>query len=155
MKYFKYKAFLLIPFFFVACNTIDVYEKTASIPHHEWSSNNRLSFSFIAKDSLSYYNIYFVIRHSESYHFNNIWCDFIATVPGKKPTTQRLNLILAGNNGWLGSAMDDIIEQRILIFKQPIKLAAGNYTFSLAQVMREDPLQNVLNAGIRVEKAVQ
>ncbi len=54
-----------------------------------------------------------------------------------------------------GPAMDDIIEQRVLLFSRPTRLIAGNYTFSIRQVMREDPLQNVLNAGIRVEKVVQ
>jgi gliding motility-associated lipoprotein GldH len=155
MKCFNYKIFFLIPFLFAACNTIDVYEKTAPIPLHEWSSNNRLSFKFTSTDTSAYYNIYFVIRHSESYHFNNIYVDFTSVLPDKKQETQRLNLTLANGNRWLGSAMDDIIEQRVPISKNPVRLAKGDYTFYLQQVMREDPLQNVLNAGIRVEKVVQ
>ena len=51
--------------------------------------------------------------------------------------------------------MDDIIEQRLLINKQPIRLRAGTYKSSLSQIMREDPLENILNAGIRLEKVVQ
>lgn len=153
MRHFKFLLFL--PFLFAACNTIDVFERTTAIPHHEWSSNNKLNFSFTAKDSTAYYNIYFVIRHTESYHFNNIWINLTSTSPGKKTETQRLNITLANANGWLGSAMDDIIEQRILLFSQPIKLQAGDYHFSIQQIMREDPLLNVLNAGIRVEKVVQ
>jgi hypothetical protein len=31
-------------------------------------------------------------------------------------------------------------------------LKKGMYTFTLQHVMREDPLQYVMNAGIRVEK---
>ena len=155
MKHLSIKICVAFAMFFTACNTIDVYEKTAAIPHHEWSSNNRLSFTFTATDSLAYYNIYLVLRHTESYHFNNIWIDFTSSVPEKKSQTQRLNLLLANANGWLGSSMDDIIEQRVLLFSHPTRLAKGTYTFSLQQVMREDPLQNILNAGIRVEKAVQ
>ena len=147
---------MLLYFFFLAgCNTIDLYEKTTPIPRHEWSSNNRLTFTFDANDSLAYYNIYLVLRHTESYHFNNIWIDLATTFPGQKPKTQRLNVPLTNADGWLGAAMDDIIEQRILLFRNPTRLPAGSYTFSLQQVMREDPLQNVLNAGIRVEKVVR
>ncbi len=51
--------------------------------------------------------------------------------------------------------MDDIIEQRLLMNRQPIHLRAGSYKFSLMQIMREDPLQNILNAGIRIEKVAQ
>ena len=155
MKRFNFLILAIISFLFATCNTIDVYEKTVAIPKHEWSSSNRLSFTFTATDSLAYYNVYLVLRHTESYYFNNIWIDFTATFPGKKPQTQRLNILLTNTNGWLGAAMDDIIEQRVLLFKNPTKLAKGNYTFTLQQVMREDPLQNILNAGIRVEKVVQ
>ncbi len=141
--------------FFSSCNTIDVHEKTTAIPKHEWNSNDSLPFTFISSDSAAYYNIYFVFRHTESYHFNNIWIDFTSVSPDKKAQTQRLNLQLTNVNGWLGASMDDIIEQRVLLFGNPIKLNKGNYTFYIQQVMREDPLQNILNVGIRIEKIVQ
>jgi len=155
MKCFNCIVAVVIIFFLTGCNTIDVYEKTTPIPRHEWSSRNRLNFSFNATDSLAYYNVYLVLRHTESYHFNNIWINFTAVFPNKQEHTQRLPLPLANTNGWLGTAMDDIVEQRVLLFSHPTKLAKGDYTFSIQQVMREDPLQNILNAGIRVEKVVQ
>jgi hypothetical protein len=51
--------------------------------------------------------------------------------------------------------MDDIYDHLIplapqnqpLYFKTP-----GNYTFTIEQIMREDPLENVLNTGLRIEK---
>jgi gliding motility-associated lipoprotein GldH len=138
-----------------SCNTIDVYEQTIPIPKHEWKSNTQLNFTPVIKDSTAYYNIYFVLRHTESYHFNNIWIGFTSTFPKDTPRIQRLNIQLAAGKGWLGTSMDDIIEQRLLINKQPIRLPAGTYKFSLRQIMREDPLQNILNAGIRIEKVVQ
>ena len=150
--------FVLIALFFLlnSCNTIDVYERTIAFPKHEWPANVRINFMPSVKDSLAYYNIYFVIRHTESYHFNNIWINFTSSFPKDTAVKQRLNIQLAsGSNGWLGSAVDDIIEQRLLLNRQPVKLPAGNYTFSIQQIMREDPLQNVLNAGIRLEKVVQ
>ena len=152
----KYIGLVVLIFLLQSCNTIDVYEKTVAIPRHVWGSANRLTFTFDIKDTSAYYNIYLVLRHTESYHFNNIWIDLTSIFPNRKPQTQRLNVQLADNsNGWLGSAMDDIIEQRLLINKQPFRLPAGTYQFSLAQIMREDPLQNVLNAGLRVEKQAQ
>jgi hypothetical protein len=47
--------------------------------------------------------------------------------------------------------MDDIYEHRIEL-ASPKFLKAGNYKFSLEQIMRENPLQNVFDAGIRIEK---
>jgi gliding motility-associated lipoprotein GldH len=156
MRLKRYIGFFAIVFLIQSCNTLDVYEKTAPLPRHEWLSTNRLPFTFELQDSLAYYNFYFVIRHTESYHYNNIWLDLTFSFPTEKPRTHRFNIQLANsNNGWLGTAMDDIIEQRLLINKQPLRLRAGTYQFTLQQIMREDPLQNVLNAGLRVEKVVQ
>lgn len=138
-----------------SCNTIDVFEQTVALPKHVWSSSIRLNFAPAIKDSTAYYDIYFVLRHTESYHFNNIWINFSSAFPGDTIRTQRLNIQLANGNGWLGTSMDDIIEQRMLINKQPIRLGAGVYKFSIQQIMREDPLQNVLDAGIRIQKVIR
>jgi hypothetical protein len=47
--------------------------------------------------------------------------------------------------------MDDIYEHRIPLAPEQ-NLKAGTYTFTIEQIMREDPLKNVLNAGLRLEK---
>lgn len=62
------------------------------------------------------------------------------------------DLVLATNEkGWLGTGMDDIYEHRIKLTESEI-FKAGNYKFTVEQIMRENPLKNVLNAGIRIEK---
>ena len=48
--------------------------------------------------------------------------------------------------------MDDIYEQRHEFSQKPGRLKAGDYKFMLENIMREDPLQHVLNVGIRIEK---
>jgi len=64
----------------------------------------------------------------------------------------RYELQLATNEkGWLGTGMDDIYEHRIAL-TNPQRFRGGTYKFVVEQVMREDPLQHVWNAGIRVEK---
>jgi gliding motility-associated lipoprotein GldH len=74
--------------------------------------------------------------------------------PGDTLRKQKLDLKLATDDkGWLGSGMDDIYEHRILITDKPVALKAGTYRFKLENIMREDPLEHVMNVGIRVEKA--
>jgi gliding motility-associated lipoprotein GldH len=74
-------------------------------------------------------------------------------LPGKDTALKiRRDLTLATNDkGWLGQGMDDIYEHRIKL-GEPQSLKAGTYTFILEQIMREDPLENVLDAGLRIEK---
>ncbi len=138
-----------------SCNTIDVFEKFESFPKNEWHVSKQPSFSFEVKDSSAPYNIYFVIRHTDAYKYNNIWVNITTKSPLGTMQTQLVNLKLADNaNGWLGAGMDDIFDSRIKITKAPVTLKAGIYTFTIAQAMRDEPLAAVLSAGIRVEKQV-
>jgi gliding motility-associated lipoprotein GldH len=148
----KFLAGLLIVI--ASCNTIDIYEKTKLFPSQSWKDADRPSFTFDIKDTGALYNIYLVFRHSDAYNYNNIWVKVTTIAPGDTAVTQQLDLKLADNTtGWLASGMDDIFEHRIKITRNPVALQTGKYTFTLQQIMRQDPLLHVLNAGIRVEKS--
>jgi gliding motility-associated lipoprotein GldH len=135
----------------------DVFEKDVAIPGQQWESSfkPRIDFTIKDQDTTALYNIYLVLRHSDAYNYNNIWVQGTVRQPGDTATkTQRYDLTLATNDkGWLGSGMDDIYEQRILIQPETKFRRPGTYSFMLEQIMREDPLKHVLNVGVRVEKA--
>ena len=136
-----------------SCTRLDTFEQIVFFPNHQWTSKYQPSFHFEISDTTVRYNIYVVIRHEDAYHFNNLWLNVITTAPGEKPNSQKVNLQLANNStGWLGSGMDDVFDHRIRITNSPIHLRKGIYQFNLQQIMREDPLPAMLNAGIRVEK---
>ena len=140
-----------------SCTTIDIFEKTTIIPGHQWASSFKPAFTFIIKDSSVPYQLFFVIRHNEKYNYRNIYINLYTRRPGGDSTEKiQFDLALATDEkGWLGSGMDDIYEHRIpltppeqdLYFKRP-----GKYTFVIEQIMREDPLKNVMNVGLRIEK---
>jgi len=146
---------VLLAAIIAGCKQIDIYEKTVPFPRHEWAAANKPAFEFTITDTAALYNVFVVLRHGDAYHFNNLWIDITTIPPGDTAQTIRANLKLGDNQRWLGNAIDDIVEHRILINNNPLKFKAGNYKFILQQVMREDPLQYILNAGIRVEKVNQ
>ena len=137
-----------------ACTKIDVFEKNAAFKNHQWQSAEKPSVTFSISDTTSQYNLYVVLRHADAYDYSNIWLNIFTQAPGDSVKKQTLNLRLADNQqGWLGSGMDDIYEQRIPITSSPIRFKKpGDYTFSFEQIMREDPLEHVLNVGLRVER---
>ena len=138
----------------IACTTVDVFEKNITIPKHEWGSSFKPEIVFEIKDTVSTYNIFVVIRHSDAYRYKNIWVNIYTQPPGDSINKQQLDLRLATDDkGWLGSGMDDIYEHRIIITEKPVTLKAGTYRFRFENIMREDPLEHVMNVGIRVEKA--
>jgi gliding motility-associated lipoprotein GldH len=145
--------FCCLSVFFAACGTLDVYEKSVFFPSHEWKAADTASFSFRVEDTAARYMISVIIRHEDAYHFNNIWLNIGTRAPGDSAKVQLVNITLADNKkGWLGTGMDDVFDHRVRITRYPVALRKGNYTFTLQQQMREEPLQYILNAGIRVEK---
>ena len=133
------------------------FEKNISIPGQSWQSSYKPEISFNIKDTASLYNIFFVIRHSDAYNFNNIWIRASVDQPEESNLkSKQYDLTLAtSDKGWIGSAMDDICEARLLIQPRTRFRKTGDYHITLEQIMREDPLKHILNIGIRVEKMAQ
>lgn len=153
---------LIIIFFavlvLVSCTRINLFEKHASIPGHEWNSSYKPVFEFDITDTTAVYDVMLILRHNEKYRYNNIWLNLAIQPPGDTAQTIRVEKVIATNkDGWLGTAMDDIYDHRISLndelaahnvsFRKP-----GAYKFTITQIMREDPLLHVMNVGLRVEK---
>ena len=140
--------------FLTACTRLDVFEKNMVIPKNQWPYSLQPAFDFIIKDTTASYNLYIVLRHTDAYRYNNIWLNVGTQSPGDSTRYQKFELQLGTDaKGWEGTGMDDIWELRKLITNGPVKFnKAGNYHFSVAQIMRENPLPNIMNIGIRVEK---
>lgn len=147
---------LAFMFLFAACNwTTDVFEKNQAFNSHEWPSAVKPDIAFDITDTMSLYNIYIVVRHTDAYHFNNMYIRATVKEPGDpQGRTGDYDLQLATNSkGWIGTAMDDIYDARLLIQPKTRFRKTGTYHITLEQLMREDPLKSVLSAGLRVERA--
>ncbi len=143
----------------VSCSNIDLYEKTVAIPGHSWKSSFKPSFTFRIKDTTSAYQLFLTLRHNDKYNYNNIWLNISVQPPGTNAakTFQASKPLGTNDNGWLGTGMDDIYDHRNLLLQEMAENGvslrrAGDYTFTIEQIMREDPLNNVMNVGLRLEK---
>lgn len=140
--------------FFASCIKIDLFEKQATIPSQQWFYTDVPQFTFHIDDTTSLYNVYVIVRHTDLYEYNNLWLRIGLKTPSDSFNYQNVNLILANDaKGWEGTGMNDIYEVRKSISAAPFSFkTAGNYTFSITQTMRENPLKNILNIGLRIEK---
>ena len=140
-----------------SCQTVDLYEKTVNIPGHQWKSNFKPSFSFTITDTAAPYKLFITLRHRDKYHFNNIYLNLATKQPGQD-TVQNAPFDLnlgTDEEGWKGKGMDDIFDHRIALTPDGTGYyfrKKGTYTFTISQIMREDPLEHVLNVGLRIEK---
>lgn len=137
-----------------ACTRLDVFEKNIVIPKNQWLYSLQPTFDFTITDTTASYNLYIVLRHTDAYRYNNIWLNVGTQSPGDTIRYQKFDLQLGTDaKGWEGTGMDDIWEVRKLITNGPVRFnKEGNYRFSVAHIMRENPLPNIMSIGIRVEK---
>lgn len=154
MKLKKIFFVLIVSFVFASCIKVDLYEKQASIPSQEWYYDNVPQFTFHIDDTTSLYNVFVILRHTDLYEYNNIWLRIGLKTPSDPFKYQNVNVGLASDSkGWEGTGMDDIFEVRKSIAAAPFSFkTAGDYTFSIKQIMRQNPLGHILNIGIRIEK---
>lgn len=139
---------------FSSCKQLDVFEKNTPIPQYSWESHFIAKGDLSINDTSSAYHIFIVLRHTDAYKYNNIWLN-VAINNGKDSLiNQKIDISLATDaTGWEGIGMNDIRELRKRITPMPFKLKKwGNYSYQIKQVMRDNPLNNIMSAGIRFEK---
>jgi gliding motility-associated lipoprotein GldH len=124
------------------------------IPKYQWQQSFSATGDFIITDSLAAYNIYLVLRHTDAYQYDNIWLNIGLQPPGDSMRVQKVNIVLGTDaNGWEGTGMNDIWEQRKLLNGGPGRFKkGGKYRFSISQIMRDNPLLNIMSVGLRIEK---
>lgn len=137
----------------VTCKQLDVYEKYTTIPKYEWGSDFIAKGSFTITDTLAFYNVFLVLRHTDAYKYNNIWLNIGRQPPNDSFHYQKVNIRLGEDaTGWEGSGMNDIWEVRTPLNAEPWHFKNGVYNFSMAQIMRDNPLLHIMSVGLRIEK---
>ncbi len=149
--------FSLIAIAFGSCVSSPHYQKEYAIPQNEWKYDYRPSFKFDITDTNARYNLYFLIRHTETYPNSNIWIWVYTKKPGDSTFEKtRLEIPLAEPSGkWMGRGMGTIWEQRLPISNDGDTVMLrkkGTWEIRLEQNMRVNPLPEVLQVGLRVEK---
>jgi gliding motility-associated lipoprotein GldH len=131
-----------------------IIDQNTEVPDHNWSYLNKFRFPFKIDDEKQLYNLYFNLRVTADYKYSNIFVLIAQTGPDKRKTIKRYELKLANKDGeWLGSGSGNLYTYQVHFltgYKFPIK---GTYTFEIEQNMRYNPLREVSDVGLRVEKA--
>lgn len=140
-----------------SCMQSNVFEKNVAIPSHAWKDNFKPVYSFDISDTSSLYNLKLTLRHTDAYPFANLWLKVSMLEPGQtKDSVVKIEIPLAQEDGkWLGEGMNEIWEHQLPLSKNasPIRFhKKGTYKIQLQQIMRTNPLPQVMSVGVRLEK---
>ena len=130
-----------------------VIDSNSAIADHNWSYVNRVKFNCNITDANAAYNLYFNLRVTDAYKYSNMFVLIYQTSPGKQVKVTRYEVKLASRDGeWLGKGSGNLYSYQ-LPFQTNIKFPAkGNYHFEIEQNMRDNPLHEVSDVGLRIAK---
>jgi gliding motility-associated lipoprotein GldH len=131
-----------------------VIDQNTSIINNNWAYVNKLRYTVKIDNADIPYNLYLNLRVTADYKYSNLFILLRQTNPDKKMAVLRYEFKLANAAGeWLGNGSGNIYSYQTPFhthYKFPVK---GIYYFEIEQNMRDNPLREVSDVGLRVEKA--
>ena len=144
----------LIVFSLSSCDKNKVYQKYVSLPDYAWLKTNSIDFKVNIEDTAIAYNVFLNVRHTDFYPYKNLWVKLKSQVNDKLHWDEEIELILQEKSGkWMSDCSGNICDAKILIKAGEQFSSAGEYTFTLTQIMRVDPVVAIMDMGLRIEKA--
>lgn len=152
-SFLKFIFFGLSSLLLVSCTDNAVYNNTTTISDKGWFSNDKAVFD-IKIDNPGKYAVYVDVRHTDDYKYSNLFLRMYTKNPdAKMQHTRVVELKLAEKDGrWRGSGSGKLIAHEIFVtdgldFSKP-----GTYRIEFEQFMRDDPLREVSDIGVKLIK---
>jgi len=145
---------LLIAITFGSCTDKNaIIDENIEIANHNWIYGNLVKFDVKIDDPAIAYNLYFNLRVTADYRYSNIFILLHQRGPGIKDTANRMEFKLADANGeWYGTGSGNLYSYQMMFLSAYRFPAKGIYHFAIEQNMRDNPLHEVSDVGLRVEK---
>ncbi|HEY1025834.1 MAG TPA: gliding motility lipoprotein GldH [Sphingobacteriaceae bacterium] len=143
----------LISMLTACANNGAVIDTNQAIIGENWSYINKVRVPVTIDDEKAVYSIFVNLRHTGDYKYSNIFLLIHQVGPDGRRVTERREFKLANPDGeWLGSGSGSLYSYQ-LPFKDSYRFPQkGKYVFEIEQNMRDNPLKEVTDAGLRVEK---
>lgn len=154
----RFASLLLLGLFFLGCSDTAVVDQFLEIPGRSWEYSHQPEIDINIDKPHMAYRIYVNFRHTSQYEYSNVFLLVHQKREGiladsLAENTTRIELTLAEPDGrWTGKQSGDIYTHQELIADHYLFPDTGAYTLSLEQNMRENPLNGVVAAGLRIEE---
>jgi gliding motility-associated lipoprotein GldH len=151
LNYFLFSALAAMLLVSACTDPKAVIDQNTPVVNQNWSYLNKFSYDVKIDDASKTYNLYLNLRVTSDYKYSNLFVLINQTGPDKKAAVTRYEFKLANADGeWLGKGSGNLYAYQ-LPFKTNYKFpTAGIYHFYIEQNMRDNPLREVSDVGMRV-----
>lgn len=142
---------LLFTLLVASCQEAAFYETNAPIKNRSWNYGDMPKFDVNITDNKAKYDLWVNIRHTGEYNYANIFLLVHEKGPQTKDTAYRYEMKLAELDGrWTGNTAGNLYENELLIKENYTFPDTGTYSFTIEQNMRENPLRDISDIGIKL-----
>ena len=149
----KYLLFFVVVLFASCTSQENLYEQKQNLKKTEWHTSDYPEFDFTVADTTIAYNVYFVVRHLNTYKYNNLRVNIRRSSPLDSTFAATYNFNLGEESDWKGKQVNDLIEHRFRINEKPLMLNSVPYKYILQHQMLDKTLTGIMSVGIRIQKA--
>lgn len=144
---------------FYSCDKKYVFDQYQQVGN-SWDANQKITFFFTIKDTISKRNLFINLRNNNSYPYSNLFIITKMNFPDGKHVIDTLEYEMADKTGrLLGKGFTETKENK-LFYKENITFPiSGNYSVSVEQAMRKNGdinglahLDGITDVGFRIEK---
>lgn len=134
-----------------SCNNRTVYTDFHSLPAGGWHQDSVLSYSISEADSSSVYEVLLLLRHTDTYGYQNLWLFVDEYVDSVLIHQDTIEAMLADEYGrWLGRGRHRY-ELPLLYDDSYYFSSSHTHTFRIRQGMRTDCLQGITEVGMIIQ----
>lgn len=119
-----------------------------------WKAADGQEFTFPVEDTIAGYNIYFDLRTTTDYRWQNIFIFMDMERDGVLVLRDTFEIDLADKTGkWTGEPTGTLVDNHIRILDEFVFPSPGEYTIRIEQAMREMELSEISDVGLSIYPA--
>lgn len=154
MKKIKTLLVLTIAIFAISCDENRIFEEHKSgFLDYRWEKSNKIEFHPQITDKEQDYQIYAAIRHIYGFQLKSVKINLEITSPSGEKTNKRYDLQVFKNaNEYVSECAGDYCDLEVLIEDDFKFKEIGKYTYSISHEMEVNPIPNVMQVGLIIDK---
>ena len=156
MKLLKLTIVLMLLAAITGCNENRIYSKhDTSFPKFRWEKSNKIEFTPEITDANPDYQIYVALRHVHGFQFPSLTVNVEYISPSGKSEKKDYSIKVVGADGeYLSDCAVDLCDLETLVEDKFKFKETGKYKIIVEHSMKQDPLPNVMEVGLIVDKKV-